>query len=130
MLLKLFYIYNNGYFWLNNGIMKNSEINFKIELDDKTVPEKLFWHATDGPSDKFEETKAISISVWDHTQFNTMRMDLWAKDMTVYDMKRFYIETLDGIATTIQTATGDDHMAQEIQNLCTKLAHHVDETSK
>ncbi len=110
--------------------MKNSEINFKIELDEKTVPEKLFWHATDGPSDKFEETKAISISVWDHTQFNTMRMDLWAKDMTVYDMKRFYIETLDGIAGTLLTATGDELMAGKIQELCTQLAHHVEATNK
>lgn len=110
--------------------MKNSEINFKIEVDDKNVPENLFWFATDGPSDKFQETKAISISVWDQTQFNTMRMDLWSKDMTVYDMKRFYIETLDGIATTILTATGDDVMASEIQKVCSKLAHHVEETSK
>ena len=110
--------------------MKNSEINFKIEVDEKNIPEKIYWHATDGPSDKFEEVKSLSVAIWDHTQFNTMRIDLWTKDMTVYDMKRFYIETLDGMATGILNATGDDFMAKEIQNLCSKLAKHVEETSK
>ncbi len=110
--------------------MKNSEINFKIEVDENNVPEKIFWKATDGPSDNFLETKSISISIWDHTQFNTMRMDLWAKDMTVYDMKRFCIEMLDGMAAGIQTATGDEVMAREIMAVCSKLARHVDETSK
>ncbi len=110
--------------------MKNSEINFKIEVDEKNIPENIVWFATDGPSTTFQETKAISISVWDQTQFNTMRMDLWAKDMTTYDMKRFYIETLDGIASTILTATGDEFMSKEIQAVCSKLAHHVENTSK
>jgi gliding motility-associated protein GldC len=110
--------------------MKNSEINFKIETDDNNVPEKIYWKATDGPSQDFMETKSISISIWDHTQFNTMRMDLWAKDMTVYDMKRFCVEMLDGMAEGLQNATGDDYMAKEIRNVCSKLAKHVDETSR
>lgn len=110
--------------------MKQSEINFKIETDKNNVPEKIFWKATDGPSADFIETKSISISIWDHEQFNTMRMDLWSKDMTVYDMKRFCVEMLDGMAEGIQNATGDDFMAKELRTLCSKLAHHVDETSK
>ncbi len=110
--------------------MKNSEINFKIEVDEKNVPDKIYWKATDGPSDDFQETKSISIAIWDHTQFNTMRIDLWAKDMSVYDMKRFYIETLDGMAAGILNATGDDLMSRETQALCSKLARHVEETSK
>ena len=110
--------------------MKNSEINFKIETDNNNVPEKIYWKATDGPSQDFMETKSISISIWDHTQFNTMRMDLWAKDMTVYDMKRFCVEMLDGMAEGLMNATGDEFMAKEIRNVCSKLARHVDETSR
>ncbi|HSZ25363.1 MAG TPA: hypothetical protein VK766_06590, partial [Cytophagaceae bacterium] len=82
------------------------------------------------PSDQYMETKAISLSVWDPVQFNTMRMDLWTKDMTVYDMKRFCVEMLDGLAVGIQNATGDELMAKEIQGVCSKLAKHVEETSK
>jgi len=29
--------------------MKKSEINFKIELDQNNVPEKILWDATDKP---------------------------------------------------------------------------------
>ena len=110
--------------------MKKSEIKFVVEVDQDNVPEKIFWHATDGPSDKLQETKSISISLWDHTQLNTMRIDLWAKDMTVYDMKRFYIETLDGMADGVLNATGDATMASELRAVCAKLAKHVDETSQ
>jgi len=110
--------------------MKKSEIKFVVEVDDNNVPEKILWHATDGPSDKLQETKSISISLWDHTQFNTMRIDLWSKDMTVYDMKRFYIETLDGMAEGVLSATGDEKMAKELREVCSRLAKHVDETSK
>ncbi len=110
--------------------MKKSEINFIVETDTNNVPEKILWKATDGPSQDFQETKSISISIWDHTQFNTMRMDLWAKDMTVYDMKRFCVEMLDGMAEGIQNSTGDDFMAKELRAVCSKLARHVDETSK
>ena len=110
--------------------MKNSEIKFTVEVDKDNIPEKILWYATDGPSDEPQETKSISISLWDHTQLNTMRIDLWAKDMTVYDMKRFYIETLDGMAEGVFNATGDELMAKEIRNVCSKLAKHVEETSR
>jgi len=110
--------------------MKKSEINFVVEVDKDNVPEAISWKATDGPSDQLQKTNAIAISVWDNTQFNTLRIDLWTKDMTVYDMKRFYLETLDGMAEGILNATGDEFMAKELRNVCSKLAHHVDETSK
>ncbi len=110
--------------------MKNSEINFKIETDNNNIPEKISWKATDGPSEAYMETKSISVSIWDPVQNNTMRIDLWTKDMAVYDMKRFCVEMLDGMADGIQNATGDEFMAKEIRAVCSKLARHVDETSK
>lgn len=110
--------------------MKKSEINFVVEVDKDNIPENISWVATDGPSAKLQKTNAIAISVWDNTQFNTLRIDLWSKDMTVYDMKRFYLETLDGMAEGILNATGDEYMAKELRAVCSKLVRHVDETSK
>ena len=109
---------------------KSSEIKFFVELDKNNVPEKIMWEATDGPADRLQETKAISVCLWDHVQLNTMRIDLWTKEMNVYDMKRFYIEALDGMAEGIQNSTGDDKMANEIRVLCKKLVKHVEETNK
>jgi len=110
--------------------MKKSEIKFIIELDDKHVPEKILWEATDGPSDRLQATDAISIAIWDHVQLNTMRMDLWTKEMPVLEMKRFYIEAIGGMADTIQNATGDDKMAKLIRSCCTELVEHVRKTEE
>ena len=105
--------------------MKKSEINFKIELDEHNVPEKIQWNATDKPEEGFTESKSISISLWDHAQKNTMRIDLWTKDMPVDEMKRFYIDCIGGLAQSVLTSTGDESMANEINNLCEKLAVQV-----
>ena len=46
--------------------MKESEINFKIQLDDQSIPEQISWSATENPNEGIEETKSIFIGVWDH----------------------------------------------------------------
>lgn len=101
--------------------MKKSTIQFVVELDQNNIPERIQWDATDKPSDVPSETKSISVSLWDSQQKNTMRIDLWTKDMPVDEMKRFYIESIGGIAQSMLTSTGDEQMANEINNLCDKL---------
>jgi gliding motility-associated protein GldC len=105
--------------------MKKSEIRFSIDLDQKNVPEKIQWDATDKPDPGLTDTKSISVALWDHKQKNTLRIDLWTKDMPVDEMKRFYIECLGGLAQSALSATGDEFMASEINALCDRLVEHV-----
>ncbi|MCP4520321.1 MAG: gliding motility protein GldC [Cytophagales bacterium] len=105
--------------------MKKSEINFNISLDDNNVPEKITWDATDKPSDSPSVTDAILLSLWDPEQKNTLRIDLWSKDMSVDEMKRLCVDSLGGMAQTIRSATGDDFMADEMEALCQKLVDHI-----
>lgn len=105
--------------------MKKSTINFTIELDQNNIPDKIFWDATDKPDPGLSETKSISVALWDHIQKNTLRIDLWAKDMPVDDMKRFHIECLGGIAQSILSSTKDELMANEINALCDRLVEHL-----
>jgi gliding motility-associated protein GldC len=105
--------------------MKKSTIQFSIELDQNNVPERIHWDATDKPEDTPSDTKSISVSLWDSKQKNTMRIDLWTKDMPVDEMKRFYIECVGGIAQSVLSATGDERMAQEINSLCDRLVELV-----
>jgi len=107
--------------------MKESEIKFKVELDDQNVPDKIYWEATDNPNEGLEQTRAISIAVWDHFHTGTLKIDLWTKDMEVGDMKRFYIEIMSGIANTVEGATGDKHMSDEIHALCKVLSRKLEE---
>jgi gliding motility-associated protein GldC len=105
--------------------MKKSTINFTVELDQNNIPEKIFWDATDKPDPGLSETKSISVALWDHIQKNTLRIDLWAKDMPVDEMKRFHVECLGGIAQSILSSTKDEHMSNEINALCERLVDYL-----
>lgn len=105
--------------------MRKSDINFSIELDEENIPEKISWNATEKEAGQTEETKAISISLWDDAQQNTMRIDLWTKDMPIDEMKRFYIDCLGGLAQSVLNSTGDEFMSQQMNDLCEKLVEHV-----
>jgi len=110
--------------------MKKSHINFTVELDDKNVPEKITWNATDKPDGEMSESKAISISLWDQQQKNTMRIDLWSKDMPVDEMKRFYIDCVGGLAQSALNATGDEVFNTELNEVCKRLVKHLEEEQK
>lgn len=105
--------------------MKKSSIQFSIELDQNNIPDRILWDATDKPDPGLTETKAISVALWDHKQKNTLRIDLWTKDMPVLEMKRFYVDCLGGFAQSALTATGDEVIANEINALCEKLVKHI-----
>jgi gliding motility-associated protein GldC len=110
--------------------MKKSTINFTIELDQQNVPDKIMWDATEKPDPGLSETKAISIALWDESQKNTLRIDLWTKDMPVEEMKRFHIDCIGGMAQSVLSATGDEFMANEINALCERMVKHVQSENK
>ncbi|TAE23372.1 MAG: gliding motility protein GldC [Cytophagales bacterium] len=110
--------------------MKKSDIHFSVELDNQNVPDKIYWDATDNPNEGLSDTRAIAVSIWDHYHQGTLKMDLWTKDMEVLDMKRFVIEIMDGLASTIESATGDEPMARDIMSLCQVLSRRVKEEMK
>ena len=105
--------------------MKESEIKFKVQLDDDNIPETIYWDADEKDESGMSETKSISVALWDERQKNTLRIDLWTKDMPVDEMKRFYIDCIGGISQTIQNSTGDTYMSGEINDLCERLIHYI-----
>jgi gliding motility-associated protein GldC len=70
-----------------------SKIELNVELDENRVPEKLNWTAQDGGVNN-EEAKAVMLSVWDSKAQETLKIDLWTKDMPVDEMKLFFHQTL------------------------------------
>jgi gliding motility-associated protein GldC len=107
--------------------MRTSEIKFIVHLDENNIPEKIKWDATENPEGAVQDTNAISLSLWDNHGKGTMKIDLWTKEMPVGEMKRFYIETIGGLGESLLTATGDEKMNEEIQNLCRRLAKLLEE---
>lgn len=104
---------------------RKTTIQFEIDLDDANVPDRIVWAASDMPEDQNPETRSISVSIWDPQAKNTLRIDLWTKEMTVPDMKRFYIDSIGGLAQSVLEATGDEKMANDMKALCDRLVQHV-----
>ena len=102
-----------------------SEIKFNIQLDENRVPEKLQWSAQDGGVDT-QDTKAIMLSIWDNKAQETMRIDLWTKDMPVDEMKVFFHQTLVAMADTFHRATGDEKMTDTMKDFCDYFAEKLE----
>ena len=102
-----------------------SEIKFLVELDENRVPEKLAWSAQDGGVE-LEAAKAIMLSIWDSKAQETMRIDLWTKDMPVDEMKLFFHQTLVAMSDTFRRATNDEKMADTMKDFCDYFAEKLD----
>lgn len=102
-----------------------SEIKFTVELDENRVPEKLSWSAQDGGIEA-EEAKAMMLSIWDSKAQETMRIDLWTKDMPVDEMKVFFHQTLVAMADTFNRATADEKMTATMKDFCDYFAEKLE----
>ncbi|MCG8476434.1 MAG: gliding motility protein GldC [Cytophagales bacterium] len=105
--------------------MTEKEIKLKITLDDNNIPEKLSWKATDSASQEPQPVKAFSLNMWEGQKNETLRIDLWDKEINTLEMKRFCIDTMGGMAQSLLSATGDEYMANEMKALCEKFVAHV-----
>ncbi len=102
-----------------------SEIKFLVELDENRVPEKLTWTAQDGGVEA-EEAKAMMLSIWDNKAQETLRIDLWTKDMPVDEMKLFFHQTLVAMSDTFRRATNDEKMADTMKDFCDYFAEKLE----
>lgn len=102
-----------------------STIELTVELDENRVPETLHWTAQDGGIQN-EEAKAMMLSVWDHKTQETLRIDLWTKDMPVDEMKVFFHQTLVAMANTFNRATQDEKMTATMKDFCDYFAEKLE----
>ncbi len=86
------------------AVKHTSEIKLNVGLDENKIPETIHWTAEDGGITN-EVTKAAMLSVWDPKSKESLRIDLWTKDMPVADMKIFFHQTLSAMADTFQRAS-------------------------
>lgn len=104
---------------------KKSDINFSISLDENHVPEKIEWSASDTGEDATKEAKAIMMSLWDPSENNTLRIDLWTKEMMVDEMKHFFYQSIITMSDTYERATNDKETATEIREFGKKLGEKL-----
>ena len=89
---------------------KKTQIIIDVDLDENKVPEQISWSAKDGGISNMQ-SKAILLSFWDSKKQETLKMDLWVKDMPIDQMKMFFHQTLLTMSDTYFRATQDEKMA-------------------
>lgn len=102
-------------------IIKTSEIKVQIGLNENHLPIRMKWTASDGGIDN-QEAKAMLLSLWDPNQKNTMKIDLWTKDMSVEEMKQFFHQTLLTLSDTFEKATGEHNICEDLRDYCYHFA--------
>jgi len=105
--------------------LHTSEIKLKVELDANRVPENLTWSAQDGGIVN-EEAKAMLLSVWDSKNKESLKIDLWTKDMPVDEMKIFFHQTLVSLSDTFMKATQDEKMTATMKDFCEYFAEKLE----
>lgn len=101
---------------------RESEISFKIKLDENQVPESIEWVAEGSEKDKITKSKAINLAIWDEEENNTLRIDLWTKSMMVDEMKKFAAQNIITMADSFERSTGETAIAEEIREFGKKIA--------
>lgn len=102
------------------------KINIEVELDQKNIPTDIKWNATD--LDGFDEAscRAMLLSLWDHSRKDTLRLDLWTKDMTIDEMKIFFHQTLITMADTLEKSIDDPRISGDMRDFCDYFADRME----
>jgi len=103
---------------------KKSKIEISVDLDDNKIPEKILWSAEDG-NIKDKESKALFLSVWDSEKKESLRIDLWTKEMPLDEMKIFFHQTLVAMSDTFNRATQDEKMTATMKDFCDYFAEKL-----
>ncbi len=106
-------------------ITKTSNIEVNVGTNANNVPVRMLWSAQDGDIDK-KEAMAMLLSLWDPKEKNTMKIDLWTKDMSIEEMKQFFHQTLLTMADTFQSATGEKNICEDLRDYCYHFAEKME----
>ena len=97
--------------------MKKSKISFEIELDENNLPQSISLNTDDAQLEN-ATIKSFLISAWDKKTNETLRIDLWTKDMMVNEMLIMYHQTLLSMATSLEKATNEHKLADALRDYC------------
>ena len=97
-------------------LKKSSDIVISVGLDEQNVPVNLKWRAEDDPNkNASKECKAMLLSIFDKATKDTMKIDLWTREMQIQEMDRFFFQTFRGMADSYLRATNNKALAEDMQ---------------
>ena len=105
--------------------LKKSNISIEVSTNENNIPEAIKWTAEDGGITG-AAAEAMLLALWDKREETAMRIDLWTKDMTVDEMKKFFHQTLLTLADTFERATGEHNITEDLRDYCHHFADKMD----
>lgn len=106
---------------MEDKITRTSEITIKVGLNENNLPVAMKWSAQDGNVTD-SPAAAFLLSLWDPKEKNTMKIDLWTKDLSVEEMKQFFHQSLLTMADTFEKATGERNICEDLRDYCYHFA--------
>jgi len=73
------------------------------------------WSASDGGIEN-QNASAFLLSIWNPEEKNTMKIDLWTRDMTIEEMKQFFHQSLLTMADSFEKATGEHLISEDLRD--------------
>lgn len=95
---------------------QESHIKIRVRLDENKIPEEIGWEAPEAGFPEARKAEAMMLSFWDPKERNSLRLDLWTKEMTVEDMKQFVHQAIILLSETLENATGEKEMAEHMRD--------------
>ncbi len=99
--------------------MKESIITVGVQLDEKKVPEKIKWSASDSTAESMQNARAMMLNFWDGEEKAALRIDLWTKEMMVDEMIDFYYQSMMGMADSLARSTGQQELVEDLKKFAT-----------
>lgn len=90
------------------------EVSIKIQLDQENSPVSMNWSTSDGNIQK-APIKAMLMSLLDSAENETIKIDLWTKEMSTDDMKNFFHKAMISMTESFEKATGEKDICKELK---------------
>ena len=88
------------------------------------LPHKITMNSDDKQA-KDIDLKSIMIAAWDNKKMETLRVDLWTKEMMVNEMYIMFHQTLLSMASTLERSTGNEKMSSALRDYCEFFAEQT-----
>ena len=95
-----------------------------MEVDENHLLVNIKMNASDGDVNE-TNINALMISAWDAQNKETLRIDLWTKEMPIHEMFIMYHQTMTGMASSLEKATGHDKLAGALRDYCEFFAEQT-----
>lgn len=104
---------------------KDAEIRLTVKLGDDSVPEEIFWDASESPDRGEKRCEAAFVSMWDAEKKESLVIDLWTKKMEVGEMNSHFYHTMMKMADTYERATSNADISENIRSFAGEFANMV-----